>query len=202
MRAAAAHAAARDGRVPASYDGLLALPGVGPKIAHLMRSVAYGEQDAGIVVDTHVFRVATQLGWADAAAALSGAERVRQQLETWVPWSERIAFSLAVVGFGQCSRSGKGWGREFVEFVRRTPRGGQAAGDADEDAGVAAANDDAAAAEDQSATACRRVKGEESMSEEQQVSLAESIVERLGGGGAAGNEPDSASLPGTAASKH
>jgi endonuclease-3 len=118
VRAAAAYAVAHDGKVPTSYDGLLALPGVGPKIAHLMRSVAYGEQDAGIVVDTHVFRVATMLGWADAGAALSGAERVRQQLETWVPAEERIAFSLALVGFGQLSRGGRDWSRGFLEHVR------------------------------------------------------------------------------------
>ena len=124
VRAAAAYAVAHGGRVPSSYDRLLGMTGVGPKIAHLMRSVAYGEQDAGIVVDTHVFRVATKLGWVDGGAALSGAERVRQQLERWVPTGERIAFSLAVVGFGQLSRGGREWGQAFVEHVRRTTRGG------------------------------------------------------------------------------
>ena len=119
VRAAAAHAVRRGGRVPTSYDELLALEGVGPKIAHLMRSVAYGEADAGIVVDTHVFRVATRLGWVDAAAALSGAEAVRVQLEKWVPADERVAFSLAVVGFGQHARGGKGWGDAFFDHVRR-----------------------------------------------------------------------------------
>ena len=99
------------------------------RIAHLMRSVAYGEADAGIVVDTHVFRVATRLGWVDAAAALSGAEAVRVQLERWVPFEERVAFSLAVVGFGQHTRGGKGWGDAFVEHVRRLGRRENAAED-------------------------------------------------------------------------
>ena len=188
VRAAAAHAAARDGRVPASYDGLLALTGVGPKIAHLMRSVAFGEQDAGIVVDTHVFRVATKLGWADAAAALSGAERVRQQLEGWVPVSERIPFSLAVVGFGQLSRSGKGWGREFVEHVRRIARAEHAAG-AGDDGGATTSelpnlSDDALA----------KAKAQEEVVVVEAVSLAESIVARLGGGAGEPVQPDA--MPG------
>ena len=38
VRSAAAHAVQHGGRVPQSYDALLAMPGVGPKIAHLMRS--------------------------------------------------------------------------------------------------------------------------------------------------------------------
>ena len=65
VRAAAERAIANGGQVPSSYEGLLALEGVGPKIAHLMRSVAFGESDAGIVVDTHVLRVATLLGWVE-----------------------------------------------------------------------------------------------------------------------------------------
>ena len=65
VRAAAERARRRGGGgVPTSYEGLLEMEGVGPKIAHLMRSVAFGEGDAGIVVDTHVLRVATRLGWA------------------------------------------------------------------------------------------------------------------------------------------
>lgn len=47
-----------NGVVPTQYDQLVALPGVGPKIAHLMRSVAFAKEDAGIVVDTHVHRIA------------------------------------------------------------------------------------------------------------------------------------------------
>ena len=153
VRAAANYAVAHEGRVPTSYDGLSALPGVGPKIAHLMRSVAFGELDAGIVVDTHVFRVATKLGWASTAAALSGAEKVRQQLEEWVPHAERVAFSLAVVGFGQHSRSGHEWGRAFVDHVRRQAHMRQAEPE----------------------------KADSAMPMDEEVKVAESIVARLGG---------------------
>jgi endonuclease-3 len=121
VRAAAVSVSTSGGRVPATYDGLLALEGVGPKIAHLMRSVAYGET-AGIVVDTHVLRVSSRLGWVDSQAAARGPEEVRQRLEEWVPVGERTAFSLAVVGFGQLARSGAGWGHAFVQHAERLAR--------------------------------------------------------------------------------
>ena len=82
-----------------------------------MRSVAFGEAEAGIVVDTHVFRVATRLGWVDGAAARAGPEGVRVQLERWVPREERVGFTLAVVGFGQLARGGGGWGGALVEHA-------------------------------------------------------------------------------------
>jgi len=117
VRAAAVHAAMHGGRVPTSYEDLLKLKGVGPKIAHLMRSVAYGQPHAGLVVDTHLCRVASRLGWVDTTAATSGPEATRTQLEAWVPYDDRVRFSLAVVGFGQLARSGGGWERAFVDHV-------------------------------------------------------------------------------------
>ena len=42
------------GVVPRSASELQRLPGVGPKIAHLVASVAFGDERSGIVVDTHV----------------------------------------------------------------------------------------------------------------------------------------------------
>lgn len=119
VRSAAEHTVRHNGRVPSTYDGLLALEGVGPKIAHLMRSVAFGQSDAGIVVDTHVHRVAARLGWVDAPTAAAGPEAVRSSLEAWVPLEERVAFSLNVVGFGQQARGGAGWGAAFVDHARR-----------------------------------------------------------------------------------
>ena len=102
------HAASRavlcaGGRVPSTYEGLVALPGVGPKIGNLMRSVAFSDDSSGIVVDTHVHRVATKLGWVDTSDP-SGAERTRVQLEGWVPRGKWTSFSLAVVGFGQLTQ--------------------------------------------------------------------------------------------------
>ena len=46
-----------DDKVPSRYHLLTALPGVGPKIANLVLDVAFGGVGAGIVVDTHVYRI-------------------------------------------------------------------------------------------------------------------------------------------------
>lgn len=56
------------GEVPADYDMLVALPGVGRKTANVVLSVGFGEQR--IAVDTHVFRVANRTGLAKGADVL------------------------------------------------------------------------------------------------------------------------------------
>ena len=48
------------GEVPADFDALVALPGVGRKTANVMLSVTWGE--ARMAVDTHVFRVSHRIG--------------------------------------------------------------------------------------------------------------------------------------------
>lgn len=48
------------GEVPADFDSLTSLPGVGRKSANVVLSVVYGE--ATMPVDTHVFRVAERIG--------------------------------------------------------------------------------------------------------------------------------------------
>ncbi|CAI5528991.1 unnamed protein product [Closterium sp. Naga37s-1] len=53
------------GEIPGSLKDLLALPGVGPKMAYLVMNVAW-ERVEGICVDTHVHRIARRLGWTDA----------------------------------------------------------------------------------------------------------------------------------------
>lgn len=48
------------GEVPACFDSLVSLPGVGRKTANVIMAVAFGE--AKMPVDTHVFRVCHRLG--------------------------------------------------------------------------------------------------------------------------------------------
>jgi endonuclease-3 len=48
-------------RVPATLEELVALPGVGRKIASLVLSVGHGVD--AICVDTHVHRIANRMGW-------------------------------------------------------------------------------------------------------------------------------------------
>ncbi|XP_077618764.1 endonuclease III-like protein 1 isoform X1 [Crocuta crocuta] len=86
------------GDIPASVPELVALPGVGPKMAHLAMAVAWGTV-SGIAVDTHVHRIANRLGW--TRTATKSPEKTRTALEEWLPrelWSE---INGLLVGFGQ-----------------------------------------------------------------------------------------------------
>uniref|UniRef100_A0A8C4ZCW2 Endonuclease III-like protein 1 n=1 Tax=Gadus morhua TaxID=8049 RepID=A0A8C4ZCW2_GADMO len=86
------------GDIPDSVEGLVGLPGVGPKMAHLAMSIAWGRV-SGIGVDTHVHRVSNRLGWLRTASRT--AEQTRSALEDWLPralWGE---VNWLLVGFGQ-----------------------------------------------------------------------------------------------------
>ncbi|CAL8358297.1 unnamed protein product [Boreogadus saida] len=86
------------GDIPDSVAGLRGLPGVGPKMAHLAMSIAWGRVE-GIGVDTHVHRISNRLGWLRAASRT--AEQTRTALEDWLPralWGE---VNWLLVGFGQ-----------------------------------------------------------------------------------------------------
>src|SRR5687767_11113402 len=50
------------GRVPATMEELLTLPGVGRKTANLVLILSHASRD-NICVDTHVHRIANRLGW-------------------------------------------------------------------------------------------------------------------------------------------
>lgn len=50
------------GKVPSSLAELVELPGVGRKTANVVLGVAFGTPE-GVVVDTHVQRLAQRLGW-------------------------------------------------------------------------------------------------------------------------------------------
>jgi endonuclease III len=50
------------GRVPATMEELLTLPGVGRKTANLVLILAFASRD-NICVDTHVHRISNRLGW-------------------------------------------------------------------------------------------------------------------------------------------
>lgn len=50
------------GQVPRSMDALVKLPGVGRKTANVVLGVIWNAPD-GVVVDTHVQRIAQRLGW-------------------------------------------------------------------------------------------------------------------------------------------
>ncbi|NCB41277.1 MAG: endonuclease III [Clostridia bacterium] len=67
-----------DGEVPADYDKLLELPGVGRKTANVVLSVAFGEQR--IAVDTHVFRLANRIGFTNESNVLKTEEALMKAI--------------------------------------------------------------------------------------------------------------------------
>ena len=89
--------AQHQGRVPDTLEGLLALPGVGPKMAFLVLNIAFGKTELGIGVDTHMHRMCNQLGWTRSKTP----EETRRQLESWLPRPEWPHINLTMVGVGQ-----------------------------------------------------------------------------------------------------
>jgi len=84
------------GRIPNSIEGLLKLPGIGPKMAHLIMHSAFDRQQ-GICVDTHVHRIANQLGWVRSKTP----EETRIRLESLLPRKEWADINVLLVGLGQ-----------------------------------------------------------------------------------------------------
>ncbi|CAE8675522.1 unnamed protein product, partial [Polarella glacialis] len=87
------------GAVPSTFDKLVSLPGVGPKVANLVLSVTFGQVcGIGMVVDTHVHRVSRRLGWTTGCKL---PEQTRKQLEEFIPEEARELVTLRLIGFGQ-----------------------------------------------------------------------------------------------------
>ncbi|KAK4546950.1 hypothetical protein LTR36_001682 [Oleoguttula mirabilis] len=85
-----------DGDIPDTIEGLVSLPGVGPKMAYLCMSAAWG-RDEGIGVDVHVHRITNLWGWHKT----NTPEQTRAELEAWLPKEKWHAINHLLVGFGQ-----------------------------------------------------------------------------------------------------
>ena len=84
------------GVVPRTMEALSALPGVGRKTANVVLGAAYGIA-AGIVVDTHMARVARRLG----LTREEDPERIESDLMELLPREDWIFFSIAMVLHGR-----------------------------------------------------------------------------------------------------
>ncbi|KAF1349367.1 DNA glycosylase [Lizonia empirigonia] len=82
--------------IPDTIAGLVSLPGVGPKMAYLTLSVAWG-RDEGIGVDVHVHRITNLWGW----NTTQNPEQTRAALESWLPRDKWHDINNLLVGFGQ-----------------------------------------------------------------------------------------------------
>lgn len=83
------------GRVPQTMDELVALPGVGRKTANVVLGNAFGTP--GVVVDTHVGRLARRLG----LTVNEDPVKVEYDLMAVVPETEWTRFSLLLIGHGR-----------------------------------------------------------------------------------------------------
>ena len=85
-----------DSDVPDSAEALMSLPGVGPKMAFLCMSAAWGVHE-GIGVDVHVHRITNLWGWQKTASP----EQTRAMLESWLPKDKWYEINHLLVGLGQ-----------------------------------------------------------------------------------------------------
>lgn len=84
------------GEVPRTMDGLHALAGVGRKTANVVLGNAFGI-NVGMVVDTHVTRLANRLGLAKGTNAI----KLEQQLMKLVPQNDWCIFSHWLIWHGR-----------------------------------------------------------------------------------------------------
>jgi endonuclease-3 len=88
-----------DGEIPSTIEGLVSLPGVGPKMAYLCMSSAWG-RDEGIGVDVHVHRITNLWGW-NGTSATRTPEETRIALQRWLPSEKWHEINWLLVGLGQ-----------------------------------------------------------------------------------------------------
>jgi endonuclease-3 len=85
-----------NGKVPETLAELITIPGAARKTANVVLGVCFGKAE-GVVVDTHVFRIARRLGLAKADTA----EKVEQELMRILPQDRWIAFSHQLIHHGR-----------------------------------------------------------------------------------------------------
>ncbi len=84
------------GEIPRDLETLTSLPGVGRKTANVVLGTAFGLA-SGVVVDTHVKRVAFRLG----LTANTDPERIERDLMAILPRAEWVVFSHRVILHGR-----------------------------------------------------------------------------------------------------
>jgi endonuclease III len=86
------------GEIPADMEALLALPGVARKTANCVLNDCFGIA-SGIVVDTHVARLARRLGFTEADKGR--AEVIEKDLMAVVPRTDWITVSHRLIAHGR-----------------------------------------------------------------------------------------------------
>jgi len=83
------------GEIPPTMEALVGLPGVGRKTANVVLGTAFGIP--GIVVDTHVIRIANLLG----LTRQKDAVRIEHELERVIQKEEWILFTHQIIDHGR-----------------------------------------------------------------------------------------------------
>jgi endonuclease III len=84
------------GQVPQTLDELITIPGAARKTASVVLGVSFGKAE-GVVVDTHVFRIAHRLDLAKGDTP----QKVEQELMRVIPKDHWISFSHQVIHHGR-----------------------------------------------------------------------------------------------------
>ena len=84
------------GDVPRTLAELITIPGAARKTANVVLGVCFGKAE-GVVVDTHVFRIARRLGLANGDTP----EKVEQELMQVIPRDRWISFSHQIIHHGR-----------------------------------------------------------------------------------------------------
>jgi endonuclease-3 len=84
------------GKVPQTLDELITIPGAARKTANVVLGVSFGKAE-GVVVDTHVFRIARRLELAKGDTA----QEVERELMKVLPHDRWISFSHQVIHHGR-----------------------------------------------------------------------------------------------------
>jgi endonuclease III len=85
-----------DGQVPQTLAELITIPGAARKTANVVLGVSFGNAE-GVVVDTHVFRIARRLG----VAKSDTPQKVEQELMRILPQDRWIDFSHQLIHHGR-----------------------------------------------------------------------------------------------------
>ncbi len=84
------------GKVPETLAELITIPGAARKTANVVLGVSFGKAE-GVVVDTHVFRIAHRLSLAKGDTA----QKVEQELMQVIPQDRWISFSHQIIHHGR-----------------------------------------------------------------------------------------------------
>jgi len=84
------------GKVPQTLAELITIPGAARKTANVVLGVCFGKAE-GVVVDTHVFRIARRLSLAKGDTP----QKVEQELMKILPQDRWISFSHQIIHHGR-----------------------------------------------------------------------------------------------------